>query len=176
MRARVFSLAGKQVLVRKAQLTVQPDVETEAFPLNLPKELASDLVFIKLELMDASGQTISDNFYWQAAKSTVLRKLNDLPQATIQLSANQKRSGRFMRVIVDLVNDSDNIALMNKVTLREIDGAPVLPAYASDNYVSLLPHESRQIEVEYPQDLLRRPLHVEAEGWNARPIIATVME
>ena len=41
--ARVFSLDGKQVLVRNAKLSVQPDVETEAFPLNLPKELASDI-------------------------------------------------------------------------------------------------------------------------------------
>ena len=176
LRARVFSLAGKQVLVREAKLTVQPDVETEAFPLNLPRELASNLVFIKLELMDANGKTISDNFYWQAAKPAALRSLNDLPQATIQVSAQQERSGRLMRVTVDLVNNSDYIALMNKVTVRKRDGAPVLPAYASDNYVSLLPHESRRIEVEYPQDLSVRPLHVEAEGWNVRPIFATVME
>ncbi len=176
LRARVFSLDGKQVLVRNAKLSVQPDVETEAFPLNLPKELASDLVFIKLELMDANGKMLSENFYWQAAKPAALRKLNDLHQATIQLSVSQKRSGHFMRVTIDLANDGDNIALMNKVTLREKDGAPVLPAYASDNYISLLPHECRRIEVEYPQDLSAGPLNVEAEGWNVRPILKAVME
>ena len=81
-----------------------------------------------------------------------------------------------MRVTVDLIDDSDNIALMNKVTLRGKDGAPILPAYASDNYVSLLPHESRQIEVEYPQELSTDSLHVEEEGWNVRPIAKAVMK
>ena len=176
VRARVFSLDGKQVFVRNAGLTVEPDVETEAFPLNLPKELASDLVFIKLELVDANGRMLSENFYWQAAKPAALRKLNDLHQATIHFSASQKRSGQFMQVTIDLVNDSDNIALMNKVSLREKDGAPVLPAYASDNYVSLLPHERRRIEIEYPEDLSARPLNVEAEGWNVQPIVMAIGE
>ena len=41
---------------------------------------------------------------------------------------------------------------------------------------TLLPHESRQIEVEYPQELSVDLLHVETEGWNVRPIFVTVME
>ena len=30
------------------------------------------------------------------------------------------------------------------------DGTRILPAYYSDNYVSLLPGESREVDIEYP--------------------------
>jgi hypothetical protein len=42
-------------------------------------------------------------------------------------------------------------ALEVKLTLEHgEDGARILPAYLSDNYVSLLPGESQEINVTYP--------------------------
>jgi hypothetical protein len=52
---------------------------------------------------------------------------------------------------VELKNTGPEAALQNKLTL--IDGASgerILPAYYSDNYVSLLPGESRTIEIDCP--------------------------
>ena len=45
-------------------------------------------------------------------------------------------------------------------------GARVLPAYASDNYVSLLPGEGRRITVEVPAPA--GGLTIELKGWNVR--------
>ena len=43
------------------------------------------------------------------------------------------------------------MALENKLTLVNAgDGTRILPAYYSDNYVSLLPGESKEIEIEFP--------------------------
>lgn len=66
-------------------------------------------------------------------------------------TATARRSGDSVRVRVELRNTSAAIALQNKLTLvKSSDGSRILPAYFSDNYVSLLPGESREIDLEYP--------------------------
>ena len=49
-----------------------------------------------------------------------------------------------------LENKGTAAALSNKLTLVNADGSRILPAYYSDNYVSLLPGETREVEIEYP--------------------------
>jgi hypothetical protein len=56
-----------------------------------------------------------------------------------------------MRIEVELKNTGSDVALQTKLTLVDSKtGTRILPAYYTDNYVSLLPGEFRQIEVEYP--------------------------
>ena len=47
-------------------------------------------------------------------------------------------------------------------------GARVLPADATDNFVSLLPGETRRVTVEVPAPAGR--LLVELKGWNVRGV------
>ena len=44
--------------------------------------------------------------------------------------------------------------------------ARILPAYFTDNYVSLLPGESREIEIEYPAKSANGPAQLALRGWN----------
>jgi beta-mannosidase len=69
---------------------------------------------------------------------------------------------------VTLSNPTRNVALMAHVQLRnQRTNQRVLPVYYSENYVSLLPGESRTITIEAAsQDLGgARPLVV-VDGWN----------
>jgi hypothetical protein len=59
------------------------------------------------------------------------------------------------------------------VTLRNAaDGTRVLPAYISDNYVSMLPGETRKIRIESPADAVKGDLEVEVSGWNVQRVTA----
>ena len=49
----------------------------------------------------------------------------------------------------------------------------ILPAYYSDNYISLLPGESRTIEIEYPGTAGHNAA-LTLRGWNAVPQIIAV--
>ncbi len=51
---------------------------------------------------------------------------------------------------VTLRNTGQVAALENKLTLMHADGTEVLPAYYSDNYVSLLPGEERVVTISLP--------------------------
>ena len=57
--------------------------------------------------------------------------------------------------------------LMDKLTLFNVsDGSRILPAYYSDNYVSLLPGEKREIEIAYPAKAANGAAQLAIRGWN----------
>jgi hypothetical protein len=56
-----------------------------------------------------------------------------------------------MHVHVELENVGTDVAIENKLTLlNSATGERILPAYYSENYVSLLPGDKSAIDVEYP--------------------------
>ena len=69
-----------------------------------------------------------------------------------------------------LQNNGSAAALENKLTLLNAgDGMRILPAYFSDNYVSLLPGETREIEIEYPVSAANGAAQIAMRGWNLAP-------
>ena len=146
----------------------------------------SKVHFMKAELFDKSGRLVSDNFYWhnracnpekaeelrddnKIVRYDDLRDLDTLPVVTLQATAKTaKRDGKAF-VGLELSNPSKSVALMAHLQLRrKASGRRVLPTTYSDNYISLLPGESKrllaicdeaQLEGEEP--------YVTIDGWNA---------
>ncbi len=80
-----------------------------------------------------------------------------------------------VKVRIDLRNTGGVASLANKLTLlNAADGSRILPAYYSDNYVSLLPGESQEIEIEYPAKPGKGPAEVAIRGWNTAKQIVPV--
>jgi len=166
VEAKVYSLENKLLFENSQKLQVGPNAPTQAFKLELAPFLSTGMVFVKLRLDDASGKEISDNLYWLAGEASY-RPLNRLPVATLSTSASATRDGDEVKVRVRLENRGASAALANKLTLESAsDGARILPAYWSDNYVSLLPGETREIEIEYPAGAAQGPAKLEIRGWN----------
>ena len=91
-------------------------------------------------------------------------------------SAISARSGDANQLRVKLQNTGNTVALMTKLTLMNAsDNTRILPAYLSDNYVSLLPGEMRELTIDY-----RSPAHAKPEirlrGWNIAPVTVPVRE
>jgi hypothetical protein len=78
-------------------------------------------------------------------------------------------------VRMELRNTGTVAALANKLTLMNAaDGSRILPAYYSDNYVSLLPGETREIEIEYAGKPGNGAAELAVRGWNAAKQIIPV--
>jgi hypothetical protein len=97
-----------------------------------------------------------------------LTDLAKLPPVTLEAKADrtEKDSKRF--VTVTLHNPGANIALMTHLQLRrKRSGERVLPAYYSDNYVSLAPNETRTVTIEADEkDFNGEDALVAVDGWN----------
>jgi beta-galactosidase/beta-glucuronidase len=168
LAARAFSVKGEELFAREAQISAPANDIVRGFRLELPGGASRGAALIKLELKDETGRVLSENFYWHAPQPAGYRALNDLP--TVDVSGTAARVGvkAGARVEVELTNRGQSVALAVQATLRDAaTGARLLPAYASDNFVSLLPGETRRLTIETPATAAG-DLRVELKGWNVR--------
>ena len=85
--ANVYSLDNKSLLHREENKDAAANTEVDAFTLDLATLFGDGVVLVKLELQNAVGQPVSDNFYWLGAKTSSLRALNKLPAAKLAATA-----------------------------------------------------------------------------------------
>jgi hypothetical protein len=169
--ASVYTLDSKIIQHAEKQLEAAANAVSNAFKLDLPSQLAAtQVVLVKLELHSADNKLLSDNLYWLASDSPAYRQLNRLPAVPLSATATSTRAGQSTRIHVQLKNPSPTPALAAKLTLLNAsNNTRILPAYLSDNYISLLPNETRELDIEYPNSAASSPPQIALRGWNIVP-------
>jgi len=167
--ADVYSLDNKLLLHHEEKHDAPADQATKGFQLDLAPLLASeDVVLVNLQLKNSAGDVVSRNLYWLGEKSLSYRRLNRLAPASLAVTAKSARTAGNVRIQVELRNAGNVASLETKLTLLNAnDGSRILPAYYSDNYISLLPGETREVEIEYPAKSASGPAQLGLRGWNA---------
>jgi exo-1,4-beta-D-glucosaminidase len=184
--AKLYNLDAKEQASRDAALNLAPDSSTKVFDLpNVPG--LTKTYFLRLQLHDAGGKLLSDNFYWLSTKPDVLdwkhkkdtvytpqlefgdlTGLNDLPPAKVAVSKEIHQRGQDSAMTVTLENQSGAVAFMVHARLtRGQGGEDVTPIFWTDNYSSLLPGEKRTISAKYDATSLdgKDPV-LEIDGYN----------
>ena len=171
VRAEVYDFNSHKVWEREAKAKTEGegcwDVFTIPFSTSVSSLHLSLPHFIKLRLIE-NGKEIASTFYWRSASeykgaATVtgpcvagFEKLSDLPKTTLELT----RTERGARV----TNAGGRIAFMVNVQCFGKDGKRIVPVHYSDNFFSLLPGESREVEIDGAGEEAR----VAASAWNVQ--------
>jgi hypothetical protein len=157
--------------------TVDADANAVVPALHLPIASLMEknpLILVRLEMRDETGARVADNFYWVARNDESYRGLDGLAPASIDAQAVRGPSvscsgGEEDTWRVRLKDTGTSPALAMKLTLFHSDNTRVLPAYYSDNYLSLLPGEERTVAVHVPSAAAGAgDLHFSLRGWNLR--------
>jgi hypothetical protein len=166
VRVLIESLDGKTLSDQTNQVLAAADDRTAVAKPDLATLAAGHTIFVRLEVSDAAGAPVSDNFYWWAAAEASLRELNSLPQATLSASAVTAAANNGEHAVTAKISNTGSAAaLLVKLTLEDAaTGQRILPAYYSENYVSLLPGEERTITVTYPAGDAKPAIGL--RGWN----------
>lgn len=91
--------------------------------------------------------------------------------------ATSTRAADEIHIHARIENHGNSAALTTKLTLLNAeDGSRILPAYYSDNYVSLLPGETREMDIECPASAAHGPAKLSVRGWNLAPQTIAVSE
>ena len=165
----IYNLDGSVQYQHNFDVTATASAATTLDHTSWPANLSA-VHFVKLELRDATGKLISDNFYWRGLpeQQDDLKALGSLPTVTLDAKVTRSDVGGESHLSVMLHNSGAQVALMAHLQLRrKKSGERVLPAYYSDNYVSLLPNESKEITIEVStSDLKGDEALVVVDGWN----------
>jgi len=191
--AKLYNIDGKLVDSHESALDIGADTAAQAFDAPKPANL-STTYFLKLELRDASGKLLSDNFYWLSTKldtidwgrrkDTVytpqkefadLTGLNSLPQVKLEMSSSAQQANGKGSVTVKVKNPSASVAFQVHLRLtKDKGGDDLVPIFWEDNYFSLLPGEEKTVAATYdPADAEGKSPALELDGYNIAPATVT---
>jgi hypothetical protein len=163
LEVSVYDFNSQKVWGRKTKLDIPADgLVKDAIQIEFPSSI-SQVHFIKLTLADDKGKPVNDAFYWRSKDRyegawTVtgpavsgFSDINRLPRAELKVSTESRaRNGKTI-LHTQVSNPSKYLSFFTELKIQDEKGEAVAPAFYSDNFFSLLPGESKLIQIELPQ-------------------------
>jgi hypothetical protein len=169
VRAAIYNLDGTRAGDQTWTVEAAPTAATDAGDIRWPAAL-SPVHFVRLTLRTSPGGQVSDNFYWHSLPTVSgdCSALQTLPRVALTVRATRHDAAGQCCLQAVISNPTHAVALLAHLQLRRTkDGARVLPVTYSDNYVSLLPDETRTVTVEAAlTDLHGDTPTLAVDGWN----------
>ena len=163
--AKTYDLSMKELFSKEATTDLAVDGVTRLFTVPEPSP-ENAIYFLNLQLYSKSDQLLSRNFYWLSTKPDVLQfdktqwyftpitsyadltGVQRLPKTAVKATWRSQRISDGINGTVTVENPSGNLAFLVRLRLLRHPGGPeILPAFWSDNYLSLLPGERRDVTV-----------------------------
>lgn len=169
----LYGLDGKLLAERTYPVSVAPYSSVKAFDVPVVEGVS----FLFLTLKDCKGNVIANNEYalssvadeydwstsdWYKTEFTRFadyKPLSLLPKADVQIKSREFKDGRLT---LTLSNASDCVAFFIRLAAKDAAGNLIVPAFWSDNYVSIPPRG----EIQVTCDLSEEPQTLTLNGWN----------
>jgi hypothetical protein len=167
--AEVLNIDGSLKWEKTATLDSGEDSTQSPIQLEFPHGL-SPTHFIRLTL-SRDGKGLSSNFYMHGVTEQDYTGIRTLPPVKVDAKSTIVRHGADWSITTELHNVSASPALMVRVkAVRARSADPIVPALYDDNYIALMPGESRTIHVNLKDADTRgeRP-RIVVQGYNLAP-------
>ncbi len=167
--AEVFDLSGRAVSARKVETgTLEPDTYGMYVAAADFSAAGTDVVFLRLTLFDREGAMLGRNTYWHnRSVYQDYRALAALPEAQVTLTTlrREKTDRGEERFAAEIVCEGAP-ALGVCFRLSDDSGNPVLPAFYSDNYLTMMPGDRITVTADAAEDRLPGRPAWTVKGWN----------
>lgn len=163
-KAAVYSLNGDEAVEcsQTKWLDISASNTAEAFVLDFTtSHELTPLHFIRLQLLDDKGYLLSENFYWRNGMNDLdYKDFNALPETNLICTLRNALISKGTMTLV-LENHSQTVSFANRLRLvNGTSGQRILPIIMSDNYITLMPGEKKEIRIEASPDLLKGKVDV----------------
>ena len=142
--ATAYGIDGKLIWSKTMPYDLQEDSHFDAMAVEVPRHFEG-VYFLRLTLADKNGKMMSQNDYVQNLGVDNRKQLRSMPEAAVSSTVNLKGT----HANVTLLNYGNTPAAMLRLNLKGSDGEQILPVIYSDNYLHLMPGESRTIDIEW---------------------------
>jgi hypothetical protein len=123
--------------------------------------------FLVLQLFDNDQKIISENTYWLPDEGGNYTALQNMPAARVQLSVKQVTNGKIS-VKITIPADAP-VSFFNRLSLVDANSHErLLPVFYSDNYITVLPGETKTITIDYDSKQYPQKQLVSVSGWNLK--------
>lgn len=158
--AEVYNFNSQKVFFKQATVNLPEDgVVNDVFKIDFPENI-SDVHFIKLYLLNEKGESVGSNFYWRSnnkyeGKNTLtgpttagFQDISKLPATKVTARyKTRKQDGKYF-IDLTLKNTGRKLSFFTQIQWLDKNGKPVRPSFYTDNFICLLPSESKTITIE----------------------------
>jgi len=146
--------------------------------LNLQKNSVAELkeavpvtekiCYLKLTVQNLKGEALADNIYWLSTSNN-FKDFNALTEPEMTIQAKKTKSKDKFIYRITLSNAGKIIALMTELKLIDSNtGLEILPAFWTDNYLSLLPGEKKEVTLEVNANNLPGDISLKYRAFNMK--------
>jgi mannosylglycoprotein endo-beta-mannosidase len=164
---KAYDMMGKDTVLTQVISDVTPTTTKRYFSIkdDLDKLAKDKGAFVDLELLDKDKKIISQNIYWVPDEKGLYSGLQDMPVSELMSTPTQVSHGKIK---IDLANPVNApVAFFNRLSLINAkNGQRLLPAFYSDNYISVLPGEHKTIFIDYDAIQYPEMPMLSISGWN----------
>ena len=165
VKAQLYSLDGKVIWNNETQTNIAANQVLRLFDIPVP-EGVKGAYFLKLTLVE-SGKEITDNIYWLTTVEKDYTSLVNLPKIAPEIQIDVNRKENVYQGKIALKADK-NISFFNRIKVFDKNtGKRILPVHYSDNYITLMPGDKREIEIEFSSGLPKDQIEIVVESWTA---------
>jgi hypothetical protein len=165
-QVELFNMDGSLKWEKSASVDSTEDSVVAPIAMEYPDGLSS-VHFIRLKLK--RGDTVvSENFYWRGTEEGNFQALRTLSKVKLAKTIRIGREGGRWMLTAYLSNPTKQPAIMVHLkAVREKTRDRILPAFYSDNYISLMPGERRIIQIRLENaDTRGEAPSIVVEGFN----------
>ena len=189
-RIRVLDLHARVVTDETIAVVCEGESAGKIFDLKVPEGITT-AYFLDLRLFDEEGVELDRNFYWLSTVEDILdyeyafedwpfytpskqyadyTALESMPVVDLYIAVEKGQRDQCLDFMVTLENRSETVAFFTELALTgERSGRSFLPVQWEDNYISLLPGETRKVKVSLTAELLKDEEAVlRVKGWNVK--------
>lgn len=167
MVIKTYDMEGKENLITQVFADINANTVKKYLSVkaSVDKLAAKEGVFLSLQLLDENKKVITDNTYWIPDSKGAFSGLQKMKTQELSVKAKYIKPGN---VEVTLVNKQNSVlGFFNRVSLVDADSKTrVLPAFYSDNYITVLPGEEKKVIIDYNAAATNKKLVVSINGWN----------
>lgn len=167
MEIKVIDMEGRSTLLTQVFTEAGPAMVKSYVPIKetLDKLRKEKGLFLSLRLLDLNKQIVSDNFYWLPDGEDKYSGLEQMKISRAVASAKQIGKGKIEVKISNPANGP--VSFFNRFSLvKAATKKRILPVFYSDNYVSVLPGESKTLLLDYTPSDSNKDILVSLQGWN----------
>jgi hypothetical protein len=171
IKAQLFNRQGEIFWEKETVSPVAPNSVVRLFNLPVP-EKTEGVYFLRLALLE-KGKEVSRHIYWLTTVENDYTTLSQLPVSKPETNLTlQKQAGVYKGIIS--LKAKDRISFFNRIKVFDKHaGNRILPVHYSDNYVTLMPGDQQEIELEFTSSLSEGQIEIVIDSWTSERISLT---
>ncbi len=186
IEAAVYDFDAKKVWTKTVNVDIPADgMVKDAMKIEFPENI-TQVHFIKLKLFDNKSRLVNEAFYWRSKDAyqgawtltgpavSGFQDISKLPRINLNVKVQKRLLAGRQFLLVTVSNPSKGLSFFTQLKLQDGKGNNYAPTYYSDNFFSLLPGESKLVEIEVPHLSSKSKIKLVTDAFNADQITNVV--